>query len=100
MNSRKDAVVYIIAIAIGYGILASLSSCGNDTEHVINGETIPRRIDIVHTIELEDFEARFQNECEEEFDTQEEIDTCVDEKVDELLNIIDGILNPNPNKEK
>lgn len=79
---RLSALIYIAS---------QISSC-SDTKHVIDGESIPDRIDVVHTIELEDFEARFIDECSEQFETQEEIDQCVDGKVEDLLNIINGLL--------
>jgi len=81
---RLGALIYVSFI---------LASCG-DTTHRIE-EDLPSQIEVVHKISLEDIEAVFINQCEEEFNTQEEIDQCVNDKLDGVLDLINNLLNQN-----
>lgn len=76
-----------------------LTSCGKqviDIQSTIPEriETdIPEKIDIVHSIDLGQFEEIFINQCVEEFPDSEELqELCVQEKIAELI----AILNPTP----
>lgn len=72
-------------------VASQIASC-SDTTHRIE-EDIPDKIEVIHKISLEDLEATFINECEEEFSTQPEVDQCVSEKMENLLNIINNLLD-------
>lgn len=59
-----------------------LLGCGK-VDHKVRGNT-------THTIKLDliEFEEVFRNECEENFQDADEIDACVNEKISELIEII------------
>ena len=73
-----------------YLILLGITlSCGNTT-HKIKSD-IPNKIEVIHKIDISDIEATFINDCEEQFEDQNEIDACVQQKIDELLDFLKGL---------
>ena len=73
-------------------ILMSLATCG-DTTTTIDGSSIPRQIDIVHKIDLENIKQELTDECTAQYETQEEIDACVNEKINQLIDFLSGFQN-------
>ena len=71
-------------------VLMSVFACGDNTT-TIDGSSIPRQIDIVHRIDIENIKAELTNECTQLYETQEEIDQCVSEKVNELIDFLSGL---------
>lgn len=82
---KKLIKLYVIALC--------LVSCGKSEHHIKSD--LPDRIDIVHSFDLSALETEFINECTENYDTQEEIDQCVEDKIEDVLDIIDKLLNEN-----
>lgn len=70
----------------------SVFACGDNTT-TIDGSSIPRQIDIVHKIDLENITTELTNECTQLYETQEEIDHCVSEKINELIDFLSGYQN-------
>ena len=66
------------------------ANCGNTT-HEIDGSDIPRQIDIVHRIDLENIKQELTDECTAQYETQEEIDACVAEKINQLIDFLSGL---------
>lgn len=68
------------------GILA----CGDSTT-TIDGSSIPRQIDIVHKIDLENIKQDLTNECEQLYDTQLEVDACIQDRINQLIDFLTGL---------
>lgn len=75
-----------LLVIVAIGIIA----CG-DTTTTIDGSSIPRQIDIVHKIDLENIKQELTDECTAQYETQEEIDACVNEKINQLIDFLSGI---------
>ena len=62
-------------------------SCGNST-HTVEG--VPSKIEVIHSIDFEAMKEIFIDDCTKEFDNQTEIDNCVSNKVDDLIDFINN----------
>jgi len=71
-------------------VIIAVTGCG-DTTTTIDGSSIPRQIDIVHKIDLENIKAELTDECTQLYNTQEEIDACVSEKINQLIDFLSGL---------
>jgi len=71
-------------------VMITFQSCGTSTVEV---EGVPERVDIVHSIDFSAMKEVFTEECQKRYDTQVEIDLCIDEKIGDLLEFIEGYDN-------
>ena len=91
--------LFIACLAVLFCI--NLVSCGtgnldiSDSNQNVSGE-----VNININWNLDQFETAFIDSCNTEFDTQDEIDQCISDKMTDLINIINGSLDSidNPNK--
>lgn len=76
-------------------ILLLLVSCGKQTHKIDvddSTHTAGGQIDIVIDWNLDDLKDAFIDSCTSDFDTQEEIDDCVSDKITDLISIINGAI--------
>lgn len=76
-------------LLIVLAMIVLVYNCG-DTTTTIDGSSIPRQIDIVHKIDLENIKAEITDDCTAQYETQPEIDACVNEKINQLIDFLSG----------
>lgn len=60
-------------------LLLAFTACGDSTV------TVTGEVEVVHKIDLGSFEDQYRKYCEELYDTEREVEDCVDEKMALLI---------------
>ncbi len=78
-------------------ILVLTMSCGSSTIKVADSTQTVEVDDSTHTVVIDwnfqQFDDLYRAGCEEEFETEQEVQDCIDDKIDDFLNIVNGRLN-------
>ena len=70
-----------------YLLLILLISCGKST-HTVEVEGIPDNLEIIHTVNIEKLKTDILELCEQNNDTQEEVEQCIDDNIEDILGLI------------